>query len=76
MILVIPAGLFIVVKQISSQKGIRVSLLRGKEKIDGKVVEMMGGLETIRVANTTAVEVSKVEKIAESLRKKISCLHP
>ncbi|MBI3027082.1 ABC transporter ATP-binding protein [Candidatus Woesearchaeota archaeon] len=69
MILVIPAGLFIVIKQISSQKGIRVSLLRGKEKIDGKVVEMMGGLETIRVENTTDVEVKKVGDISECLRK-------
>ena len=69
MILVIPTGLFIVVRQIASQKGIRVSLLRGKEKIDGKVVEMMGGLETIRVSNTTDFEVNKVENIAEDLRK-------
>ncbi|MDP3765667.1 MAG: ABC transporter ATP-binding protein [Nanoarchaeota archaeon] len=69
MILVIPAGLFIVIKQISSQKGIRVSLLRGKEKIDGKVVEMMSGIETIRVANTTDFEVKKVEDISEGLRK-------
>ena len=69
MALVIPAGLFIVIKQISSQKGIRVSLLRGKEKIDGKVVEMMGGLETIRAANTADIEVQKVEAISESLRK-------
>lgn len=69
MILVIPAGLFIVVKQVASQKGIRVSLLRKKEKIDGKVVEMMGGLETIRVADTTDFETQKVENIAEDLRK-------
>lgn len=69
MILVIPTGLFIVIKQVSSQKGIRVSLLRGKEKIDGKVVEMMGGLETIRVADTTNFEIQKVEDIAEDLRK-------
>lgn len=69
MILVIPTGLFIVIKQISSQKGIRVSLLRGKENIDGKVVEMMSGLETIRVANTTDREVKKVEDISENLRK-------
>ncbi len=69
MILVIPVGLFIVVKQVASQKGIRISLLRGKEKIDGKVVEMMGGLETIRVANTTDFEIEKVEKVAEKLRK-------
>lgn len=69
MILVIPTGLFIVLKQISSQKGIRVSLLRSKEEIDGKVVEMMGGLETIRVANTTDVEVKKVEAVSEKIRK-------
>jgi ATP-binding cassette, subfamily B, bacterial len=69
MILVIPTGLYVVVKQIASQKGIRVALLRGKEKIDGKVVEMMGGLETIRVSNTTEIEVNKVGIIAEKLRK-------
>ncbi|KKP81493.1 MAG: hypothetical protein UR83_C0074G0005 [Candidatus Moranbacteria bacterium GW2011_GWF2_35_54] len=69
MILIIPSGLFIIIKQVSSQKGIRISLLRGKEKIDGKVVEMMGGLETIRVANTTDFEIKKVEDIAENLRK-------
>jgi len=69
MILVIPAGLFIVVKQIASQKGIRVSLLRGKEDVDGKVVEMMGGLETIRVSNTSDIEVGGIEDIAERLRR-------
>ena len=70
MILVIPTGLFIIIKQVSSQKGIRVALLRGKEKIDGAVVEMLGGIETVRVANTTALEVEKVEQIAEGLRQK------
>jgi len=69
MLLVIPAGLFIVVKQIASQKGIRVSLLRGKEDVDGKVVEMMGGLETIRVSDTSDVEVRGIEEIAERLRR-------
>jgi len=44
-------------------------LLRGKENIDGKVVEMMGGVETIRVENTIAHEVKKVECVAEKLRK-------
>ncbi len=61
MILVIPSGLFIVIKQISSQKGIRVSLLRGKEEIDGKVVEMMGGLETIRVAIHLILKFKKLK---------------
>lgn len=44
MILVIPTGLYLVVKQVSSQKGIRVALLRKKEEVDGKVVEMLGAL--------------------------------
>ncbi|MES2225785.1 MAG: ABC transporter ATP-binding protein [Patescibacteria group bacterium] len=69
MILVIPVGLFIIVKQVASQKGVRVSLLRGKEDVDAKVIEMMGGLETIRVLNTTDVEVRGIEAITERLRK-------
>ena len=70
MILVVPTGLFIIIKQVSSQKGIRVALLRSKEKIDGAVVEMLGGLETVRVANTTDQEVGRIEQIAEEIRKK------
>ena len=69
MILVIPTGLYLVVKQVSSQKGIRVALLRKKEQVDGKVVEMLGGIETIRVLNTVGFEVSKVEKSTEERRK-------
>lgn len=70
MVLVIPTGLFIIIKQLSSQKGLRVAFLRKQETIDGAVVEMLGGLETVRVANTTNQEVEKVEQVAEELRKK------
>lgn len=70
MVLVVPTTLYIVIKQISSQKGIRVFLLRSKEKIDGTVVEMLGGIETVRVLNTENQEVGKVEQVAEDLRKK------
>ena len=70
MILVIPAGLFIIVKQISSQKGIRVALIRGKEKIHGTVVEMLGGIETVRELNTGYQETARIEIIAEELRKR------
>ncbi len=70
MILVIPVGLFFIVWQVSSQKGIRVALLRGKEKIDGTVVEMLGGIETVRALNTENKEVAKVEEVAEAMRKK------
>jgi len=69
MILIIPTGLYIIVKQVSSQKGIRVALLRKKEEVDGKVVEMLGGIETIRVLNTNDFEISKVESSTEKRRK-------
>ena len=69
MILVIPTGLYLIVKQVSSQKGIRVALLRKKEQVDGKVVEMLGGIETIRVLDTVRFEVAKVEKSTEERRK-------
>jgi ABC-type multidrug transport system fused ATPase/permease subunit len=65
MILVIPTGLYLIVKQVSSQKGIRVALLRKKEQVDGKVIEMLGGIETIRVLDTVRFEVAKVEKSTE-----------
>ena len=70
MMLVIPVGLFIIIWQISSQKGIRVALLRGKEKIDGAVVEVLGGIETVRALNTENQETAKVEEVAEAMRKK------
>jgi len=66
---VIPTGLYLIVKQVSSQKGIRVALLRQKEQVDGKVIEMLGGIETIRVLNTVRFEVAKVEKSTEERRK-------
>ncbi|MFA5076768.1 MAG: ABC transporter ATP-binding protein [Patescibacteria group bacterium] len=70
MILVVPAGLLIIIKQISSQKGIRISLLRGKEEIDGRVVEMLSGIETVRALDTNDYETLRVEQVAENLRKK------
>lgn len=70
MLLVIPTGLFIIAKQISSQKGIRIDLLRGKEKIDGTTVEVLGGLETVRSLDTTGHETKRIENSAEQLRKK------
>jgi len=69
MILVIPTGLFLIVRQVSSQKGIRVALLRQKEQVDGKVIEMLGGIETIRVLNTVPYEIAKIEQSTEKSRK-------
>jgi ATP-binding cassette subfamily B protein len=69
MVLVIPTGLLLIVRQVSSQKGIRVALLRQKEQVDGKVIEMLGGIETIRVLNTVPYEIAKIEQSTEKSRR-------
>lgn len=70
MALAIPVGLLLVLWQISSQEGIRIALLRDKEAIDGKVVELLSGIESVRAANTEKYETDKVDVLAEQLRKK------
>lgn len=65
---VIPVSLFITGRQLSSQKGIRLALLRKRESLDGTVVEQLGGLEYIRAANTLPIELNRVEQAAEERR--------
>ena len=67
---VIPAGLIIALLQVKTQKGIRIYLLRAKEEIDGRVVELLGGLEYIRAANTELIEIQKIEFACEKLRQR------
>src|SRR4029077_621520 len=66
MVAVVPISLLITIWQVSSQKGIRASLLQAKEGLDGTVVEQLGGLEYIRAANTYSAEVARVEQAASS----------
>ena len=65
---VIPVSLFITIRQVMSQKGIRIELLRKREGLDGTVVEQLGGIEYIRAANTLPLELDRVEKVAEDRR--------
>ncbi|HVK07782.1 MAG TPA: ABC transporter ATP-binding protein [Gemmataceae bacterium] len=67
---VIPASLFLTVWQLQSQKRVRLSLLRVNEHMDGTVVELLGGLDYVRVANANAQEVRRVAKAAEQKRQK------
>jgi ATP-binding cassette subfamily B protein len=64
------AGILLVLWQVSSQRGIRIGLLRNREAMDGTVVETLGGIETVRASNTEEVEISKVERVAEQLRQR------
>ena len=70
MLLVIPIGIFIVFKQISSQKGIRVKLLESKSQIDGTIVELINGIEVIRISDSVNFEINRFDNKSEFLRSK------
>lgn len=70
MMLVIPFGIFIVCKQISSQKGIRVELLESKSQMDGTIVELINGIEVIRISDSVDFEINRFNNKSEFLRKK------
>ncbi|HEX8097614.1 MAG TPA: ABC transporter ATP-binding protein, partial [Pyrinomonadaceae bacterium] len=70
MICVVPISLVITVWQVSSQKGIRQSLLRAKEGLDGTMVEQLGGIEYVRAANTYATEVARIRTAAQQRRER------
>ena len=70
MMLVIPIGIFIVFKQIHSQKGIRVELLESKAGMDGTIVELINGIEVIRICDSVDFERERFDNKSEFLRKK------
>lgn len=70
MMFVIPIGVFIVMKQINSQKGIRVELLESKSKMDGTIVELINGIEVIRISDSLNFEVNRFDNKSEFLRNK------
>ena len=67
---VIPVSLGLTIWQLITQKGIRLDLLASRERIDGTVVEQLGGLDYIRAANTHRQEAQRVERAAEYRRAK------
>lgn len=70
MMLVIPIGVAIVMRQISTQKGIRVELLETKSEMDGTMVELIGGVDVIRISDSVDFECERFEKKSEFLRRK------
>ena len=69
-ILVIPVGTGIVFRQISTQKGIRVELMEAKADMDDMMVELLGGIETIRALDSASIEGERMAARSEQLRKK------
>lgn len=70
MLLVIPIGTAIVFRQISTQKGIRIELLETKSAMDGAIVELLNGIEVIRMADSISLEEKRFDKKSEFLRNK------
>ncbi len=70
MLFVIPVGVIIIFRQISTQKGIRVELMEEKASMDGTMVELMNGIEVIRVTNNASLEVDRFTTKSEYLRSK------
>ena len=64
-ILVIPVGTGIVFRQISTQKGIRVELMEAKADMDGMMVELLGGIETIRALDSASIEGERMAARSE-----------
>jgi ATP-binding cassette subfamily B protein len=68
MVGVIPTAVFLTIRQLISQKGVRLKLLRSCEEIDGAIVEQLGGIEYVRAANTYPQEIKRLARAAEKRR--------
>jgi ATP-binding cassette subfamily B protein len=68
MVGVIPTAMYLTIRQLISQKGVRIKLLRNCEQIDGAMVEQLGGLEYVRAANTHRLEIRRLARTTEKRR--------
>ncbi len=75
MLLVVPIGVAIVLRQISTQKGIRVRLMEEKSNMDGAMVELINGIEVIRITNNVGIEVHRFDVQSEDLRREEMAHH-
>jgi ATP-binding cassette, subfamily B, bacterial len=69
MVAAIPACITLTARQLLSQKGIRLQLMHNREEMDGTVVELLGGLDYVRVADTRDLEVKRFARSAEARRR-------
>jgi ATP-binding cassette, subfamily B, bacterial len=70
MIGVIPVSVYLTVRQLITQKGVRLGLNASREEMDGTVVELLHGLDYVRAANTQEYELERVAAAAERRRAK------
>lgn len=70
MMLVIPIGFIIVFRQVHTQRGIRVELMNQKAGMDGTMVELINGIEVIRVVNSVETETKRFDDTSSFLQQK------
>ena len=68
MVGVIPITIILTIRQLLSQKEVRLQLMRSCEEIDGAVVEQLGGIEYVRAADTKQLEMNRLAKATEKRR--------
>jgi len=67
---VVPLSVFLTLRQLKSQKGVRLQLMRDCEEVDGTLVEQLSGLEYIRVANTVDQEMLRLNDLTDRRRRR------
>jgi ATP-binding cassette, subfamily B, bacterial len=66
---VIPTAVYLTVRQLRSQKGVRLELMRACEEINGALVERLGGVESIRAADMHDQEMLHIRGACERKRR-------
>lgn len=55
----------IAARQLNAQKGMHLAMVRGRSRMDGKMIEQLEGIEYIRVADTIDVEIGQLAAVAD-----------
>jgi ATP-binding cassette subfamily B protein len=66
---VIPVAVWLTLRQLLSQKGVRLELMRSCEEINGALVERLGGIEYIRAADSQQREARHLLDACERRRR-------
>ncbi len=64
LLIILPVNAWLIMRQLKSQRGVRIGLIRAQEDINGMMIEMISGLEEIRVANVENKQLAMVEQSA------------
>lgn len=68
MVGVVPVAVYLTIRQLVMQRGVRLNLNRSCDEIDGAIVEQLSSIEYVRAANTHAQEIKRLARAAEKRR--------